>query len=653
MVTITDVSPTRSNMSFGPQWQDVTGRMLSLASSDDGRLVFAGSLSSGLWVSEDGGESWVQLAWEQPAPDQFGVPGALGGCCIPSVAVGPESARWLVDRNPRFLADITGGGSADIVGFGDTGVWTALSKGDGTFEPARVVLANFGLGAGGWEVEKHPRFLADLTGDGRADIVGFGYDGVWTALSNGDGTFKDPQFVLANFGLGAGGWEVEKHPRFLADLTGDGRADIVGFGYDGVWTALCNGDGTFKDPQFVLANFGLGAGGWEVEKHPRFLADLTGDGRADIVGFGYDGVWTALSNGDGTFKDPQFVLANFGLGAGGWQVEKHPRFLADLTGDGRADIVGFGYDGVWTALSNGDGTFKDPQFVLANFGLGAGGWEVEKHPRFLADLTGDGRADIVGFGYDGVWTALSNGDGTFKDPQFVLANFGLGAGGWEVEKHPRFLADLTGDGRADIVGFGDAGVYVALANTDGAFPGPVRFVLPNFGFLLTVLAIARSDRELDDAGVWRSSDGGGTWSRVHSFPRSGAGPPAAGQLVWAPGTAHLVFAAGQDSLAVSRDAGATWQIATRRTGSIIQPPTPVLANHVAVAATPAGSLRPPAVYALASNLIQVSLDGGDTWVPDGGALPKPDRGRRRSGQLTKRVRHGRVATLPVRGVRHT
>src|SRR3954470_16664051 len=150
MFTITDVSPTRSNTSIGPNWQDVTGRMLSLASSDDGRLVFAGSLSSGLWVSEGGGASWVQLAWEQPAPDQFGVPGALGGCCIPSLAVGPESARWTVDRNPLFLADLTGDGRADIVGFGNVGVWTALGAGDGTFEPARVVLADFGVEAGGW-----------------------------------------------------------------------------------------------------------------------------------------------------------------------------------------------------------------------------------------------------------------------------------------------------------------------------------------------------------------------------------------------------------------------------------------------------------------------------------------------------------------------
>ena len=43
----------------------------------------------------------------------------------------------------HMSADITGDGRADIVGFGDTGVWTALSNGDGTFPPPRVVLADF------------------------------------------------------------------------------------------------------------------------------------------------------------------------------------------------------------------------------------------------------------------------------------------------------------------------------------------------------------------------------------------------------------------------------------------------------------------------------------------------------------------------------
>jgi hypothetical protein len=157
------------------------------------------------------------------------------------------------------------------------------------------------------------------------------------------------------------------------------------------------------------------------------------------------------------------VVDNFAYNAGGWRVERHPRFLADLTGDGRADIVGFGDAGVWVSLNNGNGTFQAPRMVVGNFAYSAGGWRVERHPRFLADLTGDGRADIVGFGDDGVWVSFNNGNGTFQAARMVVGNFAYNAGGWRVERHPRFLADLTPDRRADIVGFGDAGVWVWLS----------------------------------------------------------------------------------------------------------------------------------------------------------------------------------------------
>ena len=228
------------------------------------------------------------------------------------------------------------------------------------FGPTQLIVMEFGYDAGGWRVDSHPRFLADLTGDGRADIVGFADEGVRVALNNGDGTFGNQRRALGNFGV-YDGWRVDRHPRFLVDLTGDGRADIVCFGDAGVSAALNNGDGTFQDPQLVVANFGYGhpdlienAYGynlWRVSRHPRFLADLTGDGRADIVGFGYVGVRVSLNNGNGTFQAPQLVVANFGYDAGGWRIDRHPRFLADLTGDGRADIVGFGNDGVWVALN--------------------------------------------------------------------------------------------------------------------------------------------------------------------------------------------------------------------------------------------------------------------------------------------------------------
>ncbi|MEE1751274.1 FG-GAP repeat domain-containing protein, partial [Streptomyces sp. SP18CS02] len=99
---------------------------------------------------------------------------------------------------------------------------------------------------------------------------------------------------------------------------------------------------------------------------------------------------------------------------------------------------------------------------LNDFGT-AQGWSSGKHLRCLADVTGDGKPDIVGFGDEGVWVSHNTGDGQFEQAQRVCCGFGYhdAAGAWRVDRHPRFLADITGDGRVDIVGFGGPGVYVA------------------------------------------------------------------------------------------------------------------------------------------------------------------------------------------------
>ncbi len=382
----------------------------------------------------------------------------------PQLAVrnfGYTAGGWRVERHPRLMADTTADKRADLVGFGDAGVYVSRALATGGFEPPVLRIGNFGYTAGGWRVEKHPRFLADTTADGRADVVGFGEQGVWVSRAQPDGTFDALRMVVDNFGYTAGGWRIEKHPRFLADTTADGRADIIGFGDAGVYISRAQADGSYSAPQLAVANYGYVAGGWRIEKHPRFVVDTTGDGRADIVGFGDAGVYVSRAQADGSYTGPQLVVGNFGYDAGGWRVEKHPRFVADLTGDGRADILGFGEQGVWVSLAQPDGSYGPLELAVANFGYAAGGWRVEKHPRFLADTTGDGRLDIVGFGDAGVWVSRSLGGGKFEPPGLVVTNYGYVAGGWRIEKHPRFVVDSTGDGRADIIGCGDAGVWLA------------------------------------------------------------------------------------------------------------------------------------------------------------------------------------------------
>jgi len=72
-----------------------------------------------------------------------------------------------------------------------------------------------------------------------------------------------------------------------------------------------------------------------------------------------------------------------------------------------------------------------------------------------------GLAAIVGFGLDGV-SILPNG---FKAQSiFVVKNFGKNAGGWLTSKHPRLVADVTGNKRGDLVGFGEGGVSISVNN---------------------------------------------------------------------------------------------------------------------------------------------------------------------------------------------
>jgi hypothetical protein len=331
-------------------------------------------------------------------------------------------------------------------------------------------LSAFGTSAGGWSSnDTYPRALADVSGDGMADIVGFSSAGVYESLATGGGGFAMPTFELAAFGTMAGGWSSNNtYPRALADVNGDTRADIIAFSSAGVYESLATAGEHFAAPTFELAAFGTDAGGWSSnDTYPRELADVNLDGRADIIGFGAAGVYESLATAGGHFAAPTFELAAFGTMAGGWSSDNiYPREVADVNGDGRADIVGFGADGVYVSLNTGGGHFAAPTFELAAFGTNAGGWSSQDlYPRTLADVNADGLADIVGFGADGVSVSLATTGGHFSAPTFQLPAFGSSAGGWNSDNtFPRQLADITGDGKADIVGFATNSVWTSTSS---------------------------------------------------------------------------------------------------------------------------------------------------------------------------------------------
>ena len=369
-------------------------------------------------------------------------------------------------EHPRMLADINGDKIQDIVGFGIHGVWRSIAP---PALQASFVLEEFGYDQG-WRVDKHVRTMADISGDQKDDIVGFGNGGVYRAISDGSG-FGAMTFAVEDFGYDQG-WRNDKHVRLLADINGDTKKDVVGFGEEGVWVSLAtSAAGDLSAPFLAVPDFGY-LQGWRVDRHIRTTADVNGDTFQDIVAFGEHGVWVALSIGTG-FAAPQLVLPEFAPSAGGWLVDRHPRMLVDVNNDTQQDIVGFGQTGVWVSHSTGTG-FAAPQLVLNDFGYNTG-WRVDLHPRFVADLNNDGYKDIVGFGQESVYRSLGgpNGFATARGMLRELVAAGHpynmnNTGAWA----PRFVADVTGDNMADLVAFSDTNVRYAKSSAEPPIEPP-------------------------------------------------------------------------------------------------------------------------------------------------------------------------------------
>lgn len=255
--------------------------------------------------------------------------------------------------------------------------------------------------------------------------------------------------------------DINKFPRLLGDFNGDDQTDIIGFGNTAVNVGISNGS-TFNTTSWSTG-FTYGGAGYTQLLYQRNVGDFNGDGKDDIIGFGHTQTAVGISTGT-SFNSSLFTpIAAFNYTSGYTDNNILPRLIGDVTGDGKDDVVAFGHHDVAVGVSNGSSFNVSNWSGGSTFSNQTGGFsDMNKWPKMLGDFDGDGKMDIIGFGNTNVIVGISNGSGAFSNSTWTTS-FTYGTDGFEQKFFPRYLGDFNGDGKTDIIAFGHTGIIVGIS----------------------------------------------------------------------------------------------------------------------------------------------------------------------------------------------
>ena len=405
----------------------------------------------------------------------------------------------LLDRSGQYFldaADVTGDGRADLVGMNAVGS-AYVFKGDssGSFVTPGVTTASINPIMDDGRGEE-PVGLADINLDGKADLVTLDGTTLKLRAGNSDGTFATATAAYSgsidSSLLDSRGQELIG----LFDYTRDGRADLVAVDDQGdTLSYAAQSNGTFASPVTSTGSIfssRLDVDGQEMASEKPFLRraacsaggcgwpparaapdDVDGDARSDLVTVDMDGTAhvfrgsaTGIEAGVSTTSLTEQVDPALLDGFGHYLID-----TVDVTGEGRADLVTMGSSGgVYLHKGKADRTFAAATAQLTSLRpIMNGAGDVE--PIALADVDGDRDNDLVVM--KGLVTVYrNNGDGTFESTGLtsLIGNSAL------LDRSGQYFldaADVTGDGRADLVGMNAVGsAYVFKGDSSGSFVTP-------------------------------------------------------------------------------------------------------------------------------------------------------------------------------------
>lgn len=345
----------------------------------------------------------------------------------------PYGSNWQFVQE----ADINGDGGADLIGRNPvTGDWWATLY-TGTVAQ-NIKIANWSPAVNWQNVQ-----VADINGDSRADLIGRDpTTGNWWAITYNGSTFTNQ--IIGNWNP-ARTWQNV----LVGDFFGLGRPAILGQDAgSGAWMATWYTGGGYQTS--VIA-------GWYPASWQNVtLTDINGDGRVDILGRDpKSGNWYVTSS-NGTSISTQLVT-NWSTSTT-WQSVQ----FGDFWGIGRSAILGLTSTGQWYATWF-IGTGYTTAFVQ---GWYAANWQNIA----IVDVTGDGRADLVGRDPNNGWWAMTSYTGSQLSTQ-VIATWSTSINWQNIT-----FSDINNDGAVDIVGYDPAsGNWTAIQSNGASFTSQVVF----------------------------------------------------------------------------------------------------------------------------------------------------------------------------------